>query len=458
MAILEKKVALFMNTENLVYKELYLERCKQLESYMDIFVCDNSSDSFLNLGMNINVSYYNYDYVVMINPFKKSITELNSVLLQRQLYYFENVIGDIEQLNNEIDILEKSKIEGMLVPFVDYIKSHNMGHYDNWADSYHSIKEIIDENDLKVIISEEKSPVISEDGFAIIKTEAIKGIEKIKCDKITSQDFAYLLAIYMQKNGYLPSYMMRKELLVNNQYGYEAFNEFKMQYFPPIMQLESEIYFDFGLGFEVSKVHRIEYILKIGKKEEIGFSIKIPKNVKYIRFDPCEKFMCVCTGIHIDGDTEGKIEINNINGLHFENEDLFLTKDPQYILSGDFSDLDEIEIKIENLSIFWSENGFKKEFDDIFQEREELYKSVNYLTEQYNLKLSDFNSAKEELVQKENYINSLLNDLETLKNQIRHKDCNINELENKYQQTVQEIDMMKQSRSWRYTAWLRKNK
>ena len=59
------------------------------------------------------------------------------------------------------------------------------------------------------------------------------------------------------------------------------------------MQLESEIYYDFGDGFEVSKVKRIEYILKIGKKEELSFKIKVPQNIKYIRFDPCEKFMCV---------------------------------------------------------------------------------------------------------------------------------------------------------------------
>lgn len=49
---------------------------------------------------------------------------------------------------------------------------------------------------------------------------------------------------------------MKEDLLINNQYGYEAFNENKLQCFPPIMQLESEIYYDFGDGFEVSKVKR----------------------------------------------------------------------------------------------------------------------------------------------------------------------------------------------------------
>lgn len=343
----------------------------------------------------MKANYDDFDYIVIINPLKKSTTELKSVLLQRQLYYLQNILGSREQLEKSLKLLENSRIEGMLVPYVDYIKAHNMGHYDNWQDYYYDIKEIADKNDIRIVLSKDKSPVISEDGFAIIKTEAIRGIETVRCGDLDAQGIFYLMSIYMQNNGFLPAYIMKEDLLINNQYGYEAFNENKLQCFPPIMQLESEIYYDFGDGFEVSKVKKIEYILKIGKKEELSFKIKVPQNIKYIRFDPCEKFMCVCSGISVN---DIHIEVNNLNGIHFGNEDLFLTKDPQYILSGDFSDIKELEIRVENLSIFWSENGLKEDMDRIFEEKEELVKAVQHLTNAYGkLEMSAQKREKEKI-------------------------------------------------------------
>jgi len=382
----------------------------------------------------VKANYDDFDYIVIINPLKKSTTELKSVLLQRQLYYLQNILGSREQLEKSLKLLENSRIEGMLVPYVDYIKAHNMGHYDNWQDYYYDIKEIADKNDIRIVLSKDKSPVISEDGFAIIKTEAIRGIETVRCGDLDAQGIFYLMSIYMQNNGFLPAYIMKEDLLINNQYGYEAFNENKLQCFPPIMQLESEIYYDFGDGFEVSKVKKIEYILKIGKKEELSFKIKVPQNIKYIRFDPCEKFMCVCSGISVN---DIHIEVNNLNGIHFGNEDLFLTKDPQYILSGDFSDIKELEIRVENLSIFWSENGLKEDMDRIFEEKEELVKAVQHLTNAYGKLEMSAQKREKEKIELELRI--------------------ANELE-KNEKLELELTQIKNSRSWRIITKLRKMK
>lgn len=382
----------------------------------------------------MKANYDDFDYIVIINPLKKSTTELKSVLLQRQLYYLQNILGSREQLEKSLKLLENSRIEGMLVPYVDYIKAHNMGHYDNWQDYYYDIKEIADKNDIRIVLSKDKSPVISEDGFAIIKTEAIRGIETVRCGDLDAQGIFYLMSIYMQNNGFLPAYIMKEDLLINNQYGYEAFNENKLQCFPPIMQLESEIYYDFGDGFEVSKVKKIEYILKIGKKEELSFKIKVPQNIKYIRFDPCEKFMCVCSGISVN---DIHIEVNNLNGIHFGNEDLFLTKDPQYILSGDFSDIKELEIRVENLSIFWSENGLKEDMDRIFEEKEELVKAVQHLTNAYGKLEMSAQKREKEKIELELRI--------------------ANELE-KNEKLELELTQIKNSRSWRIITKLRKMK
>lgn len=445
MAILGKKVALFINIENLIYKEIIWKICNEFEDDLEVFQCNEKSNSLLHLGMNVKANYDDFDYIVIINPLKKSTTELKSVLLQRQLYYLQNILGSREQLEKSLKLLENSRIEGMLVPYVDYIKAHNMGHYDNWQDYYSDIKEIADKNDIRIVLSRDKSPVISEDGFAIIKTEAIRGIETVRCGDLDAQGIFYLMSIYMQNKGFLPAYIMKEDLLINNQYGYEAFNENKLQCFPPIMQLESEIYYDFGDGFEVSKVKKIKYILKIGKKEELSFKIKVPQNIKYIRFDPCEKFMCVCSGISVN---DIHIEVNNLNGIHFGNEDLFLTKDPQYILSGDFSDIKELEIRIENLSIFWSENGLKEDMDRIFEEKEELVKAVQHLTNAYGkLEMSAQKREKDLIYERKQ--------LEEEKTELEIKIAN--ELETNEKLEL-ELTQIKNSRSWKIITKLRKMK
>ena len=144
--------------------------------------------------MNVKANYDDFDYIVIINPLKKSTTELKSVLLQRQLYYLQNILGSREQLEKSLKLLEYSRISGMLVPYVDYIKAHNMGNYDNWQDYYSDIKEIADKNDIRIVLSKDKSPVISEDGLAIIKTEAIRGIETVRCDDLEAQRKFYFFS------------------------------------------------------------------------------------------------------------------------------------------------------------------------------------------------------------------------------------------------------------------------
>ena len=93
MAILGKKVALFINIENLIYKEIIWKICNEFEDDLEVFQCNEKSNSLLHLGMNVKANYDDFDYIVIINPLKKSTTELKSVLLQRQLYYLQNILG-----------------------------------------------------------------------------------------------------------------------------------------------------------------------------------------------------------------------------------------------------------------------------------------------------------------------------------------------------------------------------
>ena len=155
--------------------------------------------------------------------------------------------------------------------------------------------------------------------------------------------------------------------------------------------------------------------------------------------------MCVCSGISVN---DIHIEVNNLNGIHFGNEDLFLTKDPQYILSGDFSDIKELEVRVENLSIFWSENGLKEDMDRIFEEKEELVKAVQHLTNAYGkLEMSAQKREKDLIYEKKQ--------LEEEKIELELRIAN--ELE-KNEKLELELTQIKNSRSWRIITKLRKMK
>ena len=109
----------------------------------------------------------------------------------------------------------------------------------------------------------------------------------------------------------------------------------------------------------------------------------------------------------------------------------------RYILSGDFSDIKELEIRVENLSIFWSENGLKEDMDRIFEEKEELVKAVQHLTNAYGKLEMSAQKREKEKIELELRI--------------------ANELE-KNEKLELELTQIKNSRSWRIITKLRKMK
>ena len=412
----EKKIAIFLNLKNIVQKEMVKNKCNEFREIADIHIGKHESNRIESLGIDIKASYKDYEYVVMINPFAAREFETEGSIVQREAFYIDNFLGSICELEKELELLEKNKFEGMLVSRMDYIKAHAVSNYEKWEDYYEAVELFDEENELRVTLSEAKSPIQVENGCAIIKTKALEDIEKTKHGELSPELLSYLLPVYMQSRGFLPSYFMKKDLLKNNNIGYTTLHNYSETNVGHNLQICSRYYYDFGDGFVENSENEIKKIIKFWTKDRVEFKIPIPNGVKAIQFNPCDGFMCVCAETGIE---EKNVKIENVNAQHFEKEDVFLTHKPEYIITGDFEKYDMITITMENISVFWSEHDFKYEIDNYIMSREKQ-------------------------------INDLLNDIETLKNQIQQK-------ENKYQQALQEIDMMKQSRSWRYTAWLRKN-
>ena len=240
------------------------------------------------------------------------------------------------------------------------------------------------------------------------------------------KNWSYLLPLIAQSRGKFTANVCPKLIgqnLLNTFYGYRYANIMNTNYY----NIAAEVYYDVGEGFKVEEVKKVAYKVTVFHKEKVEIKLRVPANTKYIRFDPCEGFMCVCSNIKCN--VEG-IKIHNTNGIRFGKEDLFLTKDPQYIFEGDFSNTRVLIITMENISIFWSENGLEKEMKDIFKEREELIGAVQHLLK-YRKNLDD---------------------------ETKTANVTINELKEKNKQLENEISAIKATKSWRWTSWFRKGK
>ncbi len=375
----EKNVAIFLNIKNIVQKEMVEKRCYEFREVADVYIGKNESNRIESLGIDIEASYKDYEYVVMINPFGKKEFETEGSIVQRESFYLNNLLGSVSELKKEIELLEKNKFEGMLISRMDYIKAYAVSNYEKWKDYYEAVEAFNEENGLQVILSKKKTPIQVENGCAIIKTKALAGIEKTKYADLSQELLSYILPVYMQSRGFLPSYFMKKELLKNNNMGYTALHHYSETNAGHNLQICSRYYYDFGEGFIEDEENEIKKIIKFWTKDKVTFKIPVPKGVKAVRFNPCDGFMCVCAETCVE---EDGVEIQNVNAQHFEKEDVFLTHKPEYILTGDFNKYDMITISMENISVFWSEHDFKYEIDNYIMGREnEINQKVAMIAE-----------------------------------------------------------------------------
>lgn len=144
--------------------------------------------------------------------------------------------------------------------------------------------------------------------------------------------------------------------------------------------LTAILFVDTGSGFN-EKEHLFCRVDVNNGKFCILFDISSFNNIKQLRFDPVEGYCCRCRidNVETDGIYTG---ISSSNAYSVENGmDVFLTIDPQYVLSGDFSKASYI--KIEGECIFIKIDEVYQKFDSICRK----YKAViNSRTWRYSRK------------------------------------------------------------------------
>ena len=372
-----------------------------------------------------------YDVVCLIDSYDEDTFAAYNVLSAKELLYREMLEskGYIERV---LLLFEENQRLGVLIPNAPVHGEYRSLWEQDWKRSYKQVKELVNKYQLAVDVRKEKESPVAMGNCCWVRTDILEAYLQMHKGAVEEEiaqnrkNWSYLLPLIAQSRGKFTATVCPKLIgqnLLNTFYGYRYANIMNTNYY----NIAAEVYYDVGEGFKVEEVKKVAYKVKVFHKEKVEIKLRVPANTKYIRFDPCEGFMCVCSNIKCN--VEG-IKIHNTNGIRFGKEDLFLTKDPQYIFEGDFSNTRVLIITMENISIFWSENGLEKEMKDIFKEREELIGAVQHL----------------------------LKDRKKLDDETKTANVTINELKEKNKQLENEISAIKATKSWRWTSWFRKGK
>lgn len=435
------KVGLFVNANDWEKSALdCLELLKDIPSEVNLCLVPASDERSILSAYGEKL--VEYDIVGIIDAYGVDKSRIFSNVIANRRKLYTNMLGGSDYINQIIELFIENKRLGMLVPERNPHGEYYSMYSGEWQVIFKKIKSSLEDNSIDVLISKDKQPPFAEGNCMWIRGDIIRKwltdiniTSQIHSKKLVNTKLmeSYLLPLVGQSLGYYTASVSTVMSAQNTLLSFAEYTELRNQnqkvqrgsFTESVarkdIQIKAEVYFDTGDGFKTNAVQNIKYTTAMYEKDSVIIKVKLPeKQVRHLRFDPCEGFMCLCSGITCD---IPDAVIHNTNGIRFGKEDLFLTKDPQYVIEGDFSQKKTVCIKMKNISLFWAEKGLDKDMEKFFNQREELVKSVEYLTNEYNRQLSELKA-----------------------------------LQQKYDEKNEELNSMVQSKSWRYTSWLRKKK
>lgn len=200
----------------------------------------------------------------------------------------------------------------------------------------------------------------------------------------------------------------------------------------------SNLYIDVGKGFNETDKLGLKY--NLDDIIDLKFNLKNFNKIKNIRFDPVENAFCVCQILSITSNNKkfkvGKYNCENLLG---ENKQIFTTPDPEYLIVGDFENIEciEIKFKIEILSNSQIGEQFVLKQKEIENNNNKLIKAYSDIGE----KDKAINEKDKALINLNQIINNLNEEISNQKVIIESKSNIIEEMIN--------------SNSWKVTKPLR---
>lgn len=215
------KIAAFVNLENVLHPEWLKSNLEKLEG-IECYFSEKGNFDLNTLFTGVNTCYQDYDYVLLLHAPERGEHEPLQFYVSRQNYYLNGLISSKDTFRQTIELLEKDHRIGAVTLPLDFLQVENWENYEKWSDYYYLISRWIKQNELRVSINKDKPPIIN-CPMAVIRTKAIRGIEKLDYKVYSASFLAYTISLYCQSKGFLPHYAVPRSMLINNYLGFEDF-------------------------------------------------------------------------------------------------------------------------------------------------------------------------------------------------------------------------------------------
>lgn len=303
-----------------------------------------------------------YEYACYLT-FDVEIPEEARILPKLEYFRFcmDSLVKTKDLLHNHIQTIENTSYLGMLSPGISSNELYNKIQYGNWSSQYSLIQAVLKELHIKVPMKQELPPYAPYSGFYLIKTEEMEHmpladlydfLEQLGCGtplKVLHMILPCLLQMQGKISGYaLARDTARGNLVLDSAPRIELLDRIDT------IPFQTTLFYDTGNGIcGEDCIVKKQYIKQ---KEKLQVSYELPCDTRQIRIDPqeCYYFLGKNCEIQINGKT---VMCDAHNGITAGDMEYFVTRDPMYLLGGEFHKGDTIQITYDMVFCFGDMNS-----------------------------------------------------------------------------------------------------
>lgn len=369
------------------------------------FVKQESEKSAIQWLYVLENVYRKYDYICKLEDVSGEYFETLTNIRSFAKVSYDCMINSCDYVSHVIAIFRKNPRLGMLFPVLPVHADYFGLAGNEWGGkkNYEAVCELLENLDCEVPVSYEIRPVVSLSGCMWLKTEAWRRIfplEKKKWEMDTGEGKGlpldieesipelwnvlceaekYTWAYIGQKSGYYTSYvcpeMIAANMMVNqdniigkinhDMWNRESLRMFLFAVSTDFVKIEAN--FDTGSGYLYKNMQSEVVIRRKYSASHLTVRFKILPETKEIVLNIASGLMCMCKNVKFYFFDKENFVVkthhtvsNNADNRLGKDIDVFYHTGTEYRLKGDFKDVDEFVVYIEQLAVIPIVRGIKE--------------------------------------------------------------------------------------------------
>ena len=219
------RVACIVNEDAFASKDGLHRHLDRIRGECSVFIGHGNSADTSSLCVDADVRYEDFEFVVLLNPMGRRAFEHSINLFQRQDYYLNSLVGSVDRVRKMVDLLDRNAYEGLLMPSRDFFKAYYLRYYEQWSGYSGEVKADFARNGIEFCFPLDDEPLRLENNCAMFRTAALRGFSDMRLQRASQEKLAFLLPLFVQHNGFLPTYCDDPRLVANGMLGREYFEK-----------------------------------------------------------------------------------------------------------------------------------------------------------------------------------------------------------------------------------------